>query len=118
MPILGYQIQQWRVVPYRCAAIVMNYYLRSLVKEFISFSISSTIEDKSPALADQGVELHITACAAKASLLVRDAIQEAREACGGHRFLRASGFGAIKDHDGKCTYEGDNVFFSKLAMYC
>lgn len=114
MPILGYQIQQWRVVPYRCAAIVMNYYLGS----FISFSISSMIGDKSPALADQGVELHITTCAARASLLVRDAIQEAREACGGRTFLRASGFGAIKDHDRKCTYEGHNAFLSKLAMYC
>ncbi|OQR80326.1 peroxisomal acyl-coenzyme A oxidase 3-like [Tropilaelaps mercedesae] len=111
MPILEYQMHQWRVLPYLCAAIVMNYYCLSLNNDFVTFTINSMIGERTPALADQGIELHIISCAAKAkaSWLARDAIQEAREACGGHGYLQASGLGDIKqDHDANCTYEGDN----------
>lgn len=111
LPVIEYPMQQWRVLPYLCAAIIMDHYSYSLMKDFVAFTINSMIGERTQALADSGVELHIISCAAKAkaSWLARDAIQEAREACGGHGFLRASGLADLKqDHDANCTYEGDN----------
>lgn len=39
----------------------------------------------------------------------RDAIQEARECCGGHGYLKAANIGELRNcHDPSVTYEGDN----------
>ena len=58
-----------------------------------------------------GAEIHAVSSSAKplAGWLARDGIQECREACGGHGYLVASGFGELRnDNDANCTYEGDN----------
>lgn len=41
-------------------------------------------------LADLGIEIHAASCAGKSlsSWLIRDAIQECRESCGGHGYLK------------------------------
>uniref|UniRef100_A0A2R5LF03 Acyl-coenzyme A oxidase n=1 Tax=Ornithodoros turicata TaxID=34597 RepID=A0A2R5LF03_9ACAR len=111
LPVIEYQLQQWRLLPYLAAAHVMNYYSSALYKEFVSFHIAVMFGEKSPEVSEQGVELHILSCAAKckAGWLARDAIQESREACGGHGYLKASGLGDLRnDNDANCTYEGDN----------
>ncbi|XP_003737239.1 peroxisomal acyl-coenzyme A oxidase 3 [Galendromus occidentalis] len=111
LPVLEYQLQQWRVMPYLCAAVIMDYYALALNREFINFHISSLFGERSAGRTERGVELHIVSCAAKCftSWLARDALQMAREACGGHGYLEAAGIGETKnDHDANCTYEGDN----------
>lgn len=111
LPVIEYQLQQWRLIPFLAAAHVMNYYASALYKEFVSFHIAVMFGEKSPEVSEQGVELHILSCAAKckAGWLARDAIQESREACGGHGYLKVSGLGDLRnDNDANCTYEGDN----------
>lgn len=111
LPVIEYQLQQWRLIPFLAAAYVLNYYSTALYKEFVSFHIAVLFGEKSPEVSEQGVELHILSCAAKckAGWLARDAIQESREACGGHGYLKVSGLGELRnDNDANCTYEGDN----------
>ncbi|CAN7985934.1 unnamed protein product [Ixodes hexagonus] len=111
LPVIEYQLQQWRLIPFLAAAYVMNYYSAMLYKDFVSFHIAVMFGEKSPEVSEQGVELHILSCAAKckAGWLARDAIQESREACGGHGYLKVSGLGDLRnDNDANCTYEGDN----------
>ena len=89
----------------------MDYYALALNRDFINFHISTLFGKRTPGLTEQGVELHIVSCAAKcfSSWLARDALQMAREACGGHGYLEAAGIAEAKnDHDANCTYEGDN----------
>ncbi|KAK5644685.1 hypothetical protein RI129_005985 [Pyrocoelia pectoralis] len=56
-------------------------------------------------------EMHVILSAAKplTTWSCQEAIQECREACGGHGFLKASGFGYLRNtNDARVTYEGDN----------
>lgn len=63
-------------------------------------------------------ELHALISSSKPHITwtARDAIQEAREACGGHGYLKASRIGDLRnDHDPSCTYEGDNNVLGQQA---
>lgn len=56
-------------------------------------------------------ETHAIICATKPLVTwsCRDAVQECREACGGHGFLKAARLGDIRNINDPCTtYEGDN----------
>jgi acyl-CoA oxidase len=58
-----------------------------------------------------GAEIHCLSSCGKAMCgwIARDCIQECREACGGHGYLKASRLGHLRnDHCANNTYEGDN----------
>lgn len=63
-------------------------------------------------------EIHALVSGSKALITwtARDAIQEARESCGGHGYLRAANLGELRNnHDPSCTYEGDNNVLGQQA---
>jgi len=110
-PIIEYQMQQWRLFPYLAASFVFNHFYLSFFKDYINFYISVTYGGQQSEMSEMGAEIHAISCSAKALIgwSVRDAIQECREACGGHGYLKASQFGKLRDdHDANNTYEGDN----------
>ncbi|XP_022101091.1 peroxisomal acyl-coenzyme A oxidase 3-like [Acanthaster planci] len=111
IPVLEYQLQQWRLLPHVAAMYVLHSFANYIGDQYHEFVIGNFLRDKSERQARFSRELHAYCSAGKplATWAARDAVQECREACGGHGFLWASGFGEIRnDNDPNCTYEGDN----------
>ncbi|KAL4223611.1 acyl-Coenzyme A oxidase [Mactra antiquata] len=121
IPVLEYQLQQWRLLPYLAAAYAMEHFHVSLFMDFVNIRIGIMMKDKSEHQALLGREIHALSCASKAmaSWLARDAIQECRESCGGHGYFRVNRFGELRDdNDPNCTYEGDNnVILQQTSNY-
>lgn len=111
LPIIEYQMQQWRLFPYLAACYVWQNFAFSFLRNFINFQVAVMFGGDQDNIGEQGAEIHAISSAAKglAGFVCRDAIQECREACGGHGYLKASGLGDLRsDHDANNTYEGDN----------
>ncbi|XP_074600779.1 peroxisomal acyl-coenzyme A oxidase 3-like [Brevipalpus obovatus] len=112
-PVIEYQSQQWRLFPYLAASYVIQHFHAVFFREYINFFISTSVAygGVSPEQPDMGSEIHSLSSVGKAYVgwIARDAIQESREACGGHGYLKASRLGELRnDHDANNTYEGDN----------
>ncbi|XP_053212724.1 peroxisomal acyl-coenzyme A oxidase 3-like [Panonychus citri] len=110
-PVLEYQSQQWRLIPYIAAAYVIQNFHHVFFKEYINFFISMAYGGSTTDQTEVGSEIHSLSSVGKAMVgwMARDAIQESREACGGHGYLKASRFGELRnDNDANNTYEGDN----------
>lgn len=108
--VIEYQTQQWRLFPYIAASYVLHNFYFSIYRDYVDLLIGSFVLD-SPDEADMGSELHCVSSCGKAMCgwIARDAIQESRECCGGHGYLKASRFAELRnDHDANNTYEGDN----------
>ncbi|GFU44869.1 peroxisomal acyl-coenzyme A oxidase 3 [Nephila pilipes] len=121
-PVLEYQVQQWRLMPYVAATYVCYYFARDFYQDFIDYFVESLLTDgKSPHMADTKLYIHALSCCGKAvtGWIARDAIQECREACGGHGYLKSAGFGSLRNNnDANCTYEGDNnVILQQTSNY-
>lgn len=109
-PVIEYQTQQYRLFPYIAASFVLHNFFISIYRDYVDFLIGSFVLG-SPHEAEMGAELHVVSSSGKAmcSWIARDAIQEGRECCGGHGYLKAARFGDLRnDHDANNTYEGDN----------
>ncbi|KAL5015832.1 hypothetical protein ScPMuIL_005421 [Solemya velum] len=120
-PVLEYQLQQWRLMPYLAASYVLEHFANTLFMDFVAFQIGIMGGDTSDRQADLGREIHAIVCAAKAycAWIGRDAIQECREACGGHGYFYVNRIGTIRnDHDPNMTFEGDNnVILQQTSNY-
>lgn len=114
LPIIEYQMQQWRLFPYLSASYMWmsfavwlsgHYYAMYVRKYDTSRVVDEEFE------AAEGKEMHALSCASKAmsSWIAQKATQEAREACGGHGYLTVNRIGDLRNsNDANCTYEGDN----------
>ncbi|KAJ8939078.1 hypothetical protein NQ318_008682 [Aromia moschata] len=103
---------QYRLLPYLAAAYVLRIFNDYLTEVFYQFSIDTiTGNNTETRLPELGMEIHAisSSCKPIAGWIMKDAIQECREACGGHGYLKVSGIGDIRnDHDANLTYEGEN----------
>ncbi|KAL3268862.1 hypothetical protein HHI36_007951 [Cryptolaemus montrouzieri] len=111
VPILEYQTHQHRLIPHLAAAIVIRVFCDYFQPAFYEFMVDTIMNPKDKSLPDRGIEIHAisSGCKPLAGWTMRDAIQECREACGGHGFLKAAGIGDLRNsNDANCTYEGEN----------
>ncbi|BFZ05394.1 hypothetical protein BsWGS_08433 [Bradybaena similaris] len=121
IPVIEYQLQQWRLFPYLSALYALDVFSTSFFMDFVVNRIGSMMGDNSQKQAELGKEIHALSCASKplSGWLGRDAIQECREACGGHGYFKVNRLGEIRnDHDPNNTYEGDNnVILQQTSQY-
>ncbi|XP_066931992.1 peroxisomal acyl-coenzyme A oxidase 3-like isoform X5 [Clytia hemisphaerica] len=113
IPVIEYQMQQWRLIPYLAGAYVWHSFAVWFNTRFFEITVRRYTGVQLPPdeAAAEGREVHGLSCASKpvASWLARDGIQEAREACGGHGYLAVNRIGDLRNtNDPNCTYEGDN----------
>ena len=113
LPVIEYQMQQWRLIPYLASAYVWHVFCLWFTETYylMTWRRMSGVEEDPKEAAALGKEIHALSCAAKpvSTWLARDGIQESREACGGHGYLSVNRIGQLRNtNDANCTYEGDN----------
>lgn len=114
-PVLEYQAQQYRLLPHLASLFAVKFFATWIGNVYGDLTLKLLTGEDSAAV---GIEMHALSSAAKpiCTWTVRDLIQECREACGGHGYLKCSQIGNIRnDHDANCTYEGENNILIQQA---
>ncbi|KAK6637956.1 hypothetical protein RUM44_008379 [Polyplax serrata] len=109
LPVIEYQLQQWRLFPYIAVVYAFKIFGDFFMNEMATFQISRFLGAE--VSADLGVEIHGISSVGKPlfSWITQKGMQECREACGGHGYLKATRLGDLRnDNDANCTYEGEN----------
>ncbi|XP_039308028.1 peroxisomal acyl-coenzyme A oxidase 3 isoform X2 [Solenopsis invicta] len=111
LPVIEYQTQQWRIIPHLAETYALKIFSMALYQIHSNFMMNRFQDENADLIADTGVEIHVLSCATKplCAWITRDAIQDCRESCGGHGYLKMSRLGDIRaQNDANCTYEGEN----------
>ncbi|XP_043282724.1 peroxisomal acyl-coenzyme A oxidase 3-like isoform X2 [Venturia canescens] len=111
LQVIEYQATNTRLVPLVALTYAVKIFSRNFAKNAQSLQAKFFGDGDRNKLAIEGAEIHALSCATKplVSWLVRDALVDCREACGGHGYLKLARLGDLKnDHDANCTYEGEN----------
>ncbi|XP_020298492.1 peroxisomal acyl-coenzyme A oxidase 3-like isoform X2 [Pseudomyrmex gracilis] len=111
LPVIEYQTQQWRIIPHLATLYTMKIFSSNFLNILVEFNLERLSGRNDDWIVDLGVEMHALSSAAKplCSWLARDAIQDCRESCGGHGYLKMSRLGDLRaENDANCTYEGEN----------
>ncbi|CAF0988482.1 unnamed protein product, partial [Brachionus calyciflorus] len=110
-PILEYQSHEYRLMPLLAIRYTWHAFSMSFFDNLSEFLIGLFTGDKSDRQAELGREIHAISCVSKpaSSWNTQRVIQECREACGGHGYLKASRLGDLRNsNDPLLTFEGDN----------
>lgn len=116
-PVLEYQQQQIRLIPYLAATYAMKIFAIWLGNRHVKMTMNSLLGGEGNS-AELGIEMHAISSALKPVFgwTSRDGIQNCRECCGGHGYLKAAGLGDLRnDNDANCTYEGENSLLLQQA---
>jgi len=121
IPVIEYQLQQYRLLPYLAGTISMHFFCEWLSQKYnylVNLQMKGEISENFLAMNE---EMHAISSGAKPSVtwFGRDAIQTCRECMGGHGYSAYSRIPRIKEeHDPSLTYEGDNnVLIQQLERY-
>lgn len=113
--------KQYRLLPPLAVCYVLKNYSFSLFNNLVEFYMGMMSNDTSDRQADFGKEIHALSSAIKpySSWSAQQIIQECREACGGHGYLKSSRFGYLRNtNDPILTFEGDNnVLLQQTSNY-
>jgi acyl-CoA oxidase len=108
-PVLEYQSQQYRLIPHLAVVFAAKFFSNWIGHEYGKMTIAGFQGEK--VSVEAGMEMHSISSAGKPACgwLVRDCIQDCREACGGHGYLKCARLGDLRnDNDPNMTYEGEN----------
>ncbi|XP_043467952.1 peroxisomal acyl-coenzyme A oxidase 3-like [Leptopilina heterotoma] len=110
VPVIEYQVQQGRLFPH-----IATLYAWTIFGYYILRMSDVQTKKSSPA---ENAEMHALISATKplSTWSAQAAIQDCREACGGHGYLKASRLGEMRDsNDPSATYEGENTVLIQQA---
>ncbi|XP_011503376.1 PREDICTED: peroxisomal acyl-coenzyme A oxidase 3 [Ceratosolen solmsi marchali] len=111
IPIIEYQLHQWRLFPYLAAACVFRIFMSEFTTVYLENVQKSMESGNIPNLSQIVSEIHCIVSAIKPLITwtCRDALKECREACGGHGYHKTAALGDMAaNHEPSVTYEGDN----------
>ncbi|XP_043479794.1 peroxisomal acyl-coenzyme A oxidase 3-like isoform X2 [Leptopilina heterotoma] len=111
-PVIEYQVQQCKLFPHLATTYAITLFSQHCLALWDEFNSLMYTTDDNQLVDSVGTEIHAISAAVKplCSWLTQSAIQECREACGGHGYLKVSRLGDLRaDNDANCTYEGENT---------
>ncbi|XP_070508448.1 peroxisomal acyl-coenzyme A oxidase 3-like [Chironomus tepperi] len=108
-PVLEYQSQQYRVIPHLATVYALKFFSNWISSAYFDMLKTSFAGQK--VSSETGMEIHAISSSGKpvCGWMARDMIQDCREACGGHGYLKCAQLGDIRNNnDPNLTYEGEN----------